>query len=326
MSFAIRLLPTISIFFIGLGFRYLKLLSDTTGHDLLRLVFYLFLPALVFSSIIKTDLFIEMAYVPLIPIIPILLTYIIITFILKSFPLILDRRDGIYAVRHSNHTDGINAVPTTKAIAGVIYIASMIANTGFMIPFLGAAFGDDGYARAIVYDIGNSFFIFTVIYYVAVKHGDSQTLNKTMIVKKFLFMPPLWAFIAGIIIKLNSMELPSVILNLTDIVSAPTIPVIMLALGLLFAPKMQYLSKALLCISVRMIGGLVIGLCITWLIPMSPLSKIVVIASSAAPCGYNTLIFASMENLDQNIAATIVSLSILVAVIFIPLVILVFGN
>jgi len=300
MTFALRLLPTITIFFIGLTLRHIKLFTENTGHDLLRLVFYLFLPALVFSSIIKTDISLEMAYVPLIPIIPILLTYFAITQYLKTHP-------------------------KPKSTAGVIYIASMIANTGFMIPFLGAAFGDDGYARAIVYDIGNSFFIFTFIYFVAVKHGDSQTLDKAMIAKKFIYMPPLWAFIAGLLIKSLQIEVSPVIVSLSDFVSAPTIPVIMLALGLLFSPKMQYLSKALLCISVRMIGGLLIGLCIAWLIPMSHLSKIVVIASSAAPCGYNTLIFASMENLDRNLAATIVSLSILIAVFFIPAVIMVFG-
>jgi hypothetical protein len=293
-EFYMRILPMVSFFFIGMFFRQIGLFSHKDGQFLLRLVFYLFLPALTFVSVIQSELNLALILLPLSPIIPIAINFSIIYLILRRFP-------------------------QPKSRAGVMYCAAMIMNTGFTLPFFAAGFGIAGFSKAILYDIGNIFFIYTIIYYVAVRHGERGVVDSGMIVKKFLYMPPLWAFVAGILFLINRFELPATAMSFLELCSAPALPVIMLSIGLLFAPKKEKLSVAFTVIFVRICIGLLVGLGLSLILPLDPLSRIVVIANCAAPCGYNTLVFAALENLDEGFAATIVSISILMSIFYIPL-------
>jgi len=50
-----------------------------------------------------------------------------------------------------------------------------------------------------------------------------------------------------------------------------------------------------------------------------------VVVCSALPIGFNTLIFANLENMDREFAATEVSISILIALFLIPYLIWLLG-
>jgi hypothetical protein len=210
--------------------------------------------------------------------------------------------------------------PQPRATAGTCYCAVMIANTGFTLPFFGAAFGAEGFTKAIIYDIGNIFFIYTLIYYVAVRHGENKNFSVQGVLKKFLYMPPLWAFFLGLFFAMTQRPVPYILDSFLSYVSGATLPMIMLSLGLLFSPRLKNIPKAFGVIFIRMICGLIIGLGLTYLLPIDPLSKIVIVANCAAPCGYNTLVFASLERLDERFSATVVSMSILIGIFYIPLV------
>ena len=295
--FIAKILPIIAFFFLGIFFKYLKIFSLNDGHFLLKLVFYLFLPALAFISMIETDISSSFMIIPFLPIIPIAINFIFVTIFLRFFP-------------------------QPKITAGVIYCAALIMNTGFTLPFFEAAYSMEGFSRAIMFDIGNSFIIYTFIYFIAVKHGNNQKISKSQILKKFLYMPPLWGLLIGLIVNLQNIKVSQPFLDFFEYASKPTIPVIMLALGLLFHPRLQNLPKALIIIAIRMIGGLLTGYAITLIIPLDALSQKIIIASCAAPVGYNTLVFAALENLDEQFGATIVSTSILIGIIYIPLIFL----
>jgi len=292
-----KIIPVICFFVLGVVFRGVKLFSASDGHFLLKLVFYLFLPALTFLSVTQTEITRSLMIIPLIPILPVLFNFLLASIFLKFFP-------------------------QAKSTAGIVFIAGMIMNTGFTLPFFEAAYGMEGFLRAIMFDIGNLFVIFTIIYYIAVKHGDNKSISKKLIIKKFIYMPPLWAFLVGIIVKLCDFKVSALVTDFLNYASEPTIPVIMLALGLLFHPRIKNLPKALCVVSIRMIGGLITGLIIVNIFPFDDLSKKIIIASCAAPVGYNTLIFAALENLDEQFAATVVSASILIGIIYIPVIFL----
>jgi predicted permease len=52
--------------------------------------------------------------------------------------------------------------------------------------------------------------------------------------------------------------------------------------------------------------GLGIGIALSALFGLSGITKSVVIVCGALPIGFNTLIFANLENMDREFAATIV--------------------
>lgn len=296
-AFISRIIPVICFFFLGLIFKKLRLFNSETGHTLLKLIFYLFLPALSFLSVIDTEISKELLFLPVIPLFPVLFNFVLATVFLKIFP-------------------------QPKKTAGVVYCAGMIMNTGFTLPFFGAAYGMEGFSRAIIFDLGNLIVIFTLIYFIAVKHGEKELVSKRMILKKFLFMPPLWAFLIGIVFVVSGFRLPLIARTFLEYASEPTIPIIMLALGFLFEPRLKNVPKALVVVGIRMIGGLIAGLIVSYFLPLDVMSKKIVIASCAAPIGYNTLIFSALENLDERFAATVVSVSILIGIVYIPVIFL----
>jgi len=67
--------------------------------------------------------------------------------------------------------------------------------------------------------------------------------------------------------------------------------------------------------------GFVLGYSLALLFGLDGLERTIVIIGSSAPVGYNNLTFASMENLDKEFAASLVSIAMLIGVILVPLLI-----
>lgn len=295
MNNIIGFLPVILIFVLGILSRWIKLFNKENADLFLKLVFYVTLPALSLESISTVKLSYDMFYVPISAMLTILITGII-SFLIGKKLKFKDKTMGTFLV------------------------GSMIMNTGFTLPFFTTAFGNNGFVRASLFDLGNSILIFTFIYFVAMKYGKSENSSKEMLVK-FLKLPPIYAILLGIIINLSHIHLPQTSLKFLTLIGSPTIPLIMLSLGIYFHPKNNNLGKISLVIFIRNGIGLAIGYLLVSLFHLEGLNRTIVIISSAAPVGYNTLIFSDMENLDTEFSATLVSVSIILGIFYIPLLI-----
>jgi predicted permease len=295
MDNIIGFLPVIFIFVLGIITKRINLFNKENADLFLKLVFYITLPALSLESISSVTLSIDMFYIP----IAAMLTIFIV--------------GGIsYAIGRS--------LEFTDKTMGSFLIGSMIMNTGFTLPFFTTAFSDNGFVRASLFDLGNSILIFTFIYFVAMKYGKSENTIKEMAIK-FLKLPPIYAIIIGIILNISHVGLPATSMKFLTLIGSPTIPLIMLSLGIYFHPKNKNLGKIGLVVFIRNGIGLLIGFVLAVLFHLEGLNRVIVIISSAAPVGYNTLIFSDMEDLDTEFSATLVSLSILIGIFYIPLLI-----
>ncbi|HPK40217.1 MAG TPA: AEC family transporter [Candidatus Cloacimonadota bacterium] len=293
-EFIFKIIPIIIFFALGYFFKQIKLFKKEDGSILLSLVFYLCMPALAFSSLLETQFSSQLILIPFLPVIVIAFTYAISRIVLYFKPL-------------------------ERKSRGTFLIATMIMNTGFTLPFFYAAFGKDGFTKAILFDIGNSFIIFTWIYYTAVQAGSQEGFSKLKVLKKTLLLPPLWALTLAVLIKKFGLVVPTPAVSFFKMAGEPVIPLIMIALGLYFEPSLKSLKVASTAITIRMLGGLLMGLLLTKLIHFDAVAKIVIIASAAAPVGYNTLVFSNKENLDVELSATSVSFAILIGIFGIPL-------
>lgn len=180
-----------------------------------------------------------------------------------------------------------------------------------------AAFGDDGVARLLLFDFTNGLLVFSFIYYQAVKFGNKGAGNKT-IIKKFLVSAPLWALFIAIILNLAQLKIPFTLYHFLDISGDMTIPLMMLSLGIFFNPKPHKIKLVAAGLFIRMGIGLGLGILLSWLFGLEGLNRTIVIIGSAAPIGFNTLTFASMEELDKEFAASLVSASILIGIFYTP--------
>lgn len=287
-----KIFPLFLAFFIGIAAKHLKLLSKKDAPTLLKTVLNLSLPAVAILAINRMVLKLELIFIPI--------SAVIIVF-------------GIYFV-----TTGIGRfLSLPKATFGSFLVGTLVANSAFALPFLAAAHGDQGLAMASLFDIGNSIMIFTFIYHQAVKYGDSAHSGKINW-GKFLKMPPIWGMALALILKGFRVQFPVYAVNFLELMGNPTVPLVMISLGLYFEPSFKRLGYALLAVCIRMGLGLSIGFALAYLFGLSGLIKTVVISCSALPIGFNTLIFADLENLDREFAATEVSISMIVAMFLIP--------
>ena len=70
--------------------------------------------------------------------------------------------------------------------------------------------------------------------------------------------------------------------------------------------------------SIRILGGLAFGILLSNLFGLEDMLRKVVIICSSAPVGYNTLVLSSLENLDKEFAASLVSISLILGIIYVP--------
>ncbi len=298
-AFFLKVIPLILAFFFGVFIKSVKLMKKEDAGVILKLVLSATLPALALLSILKVDLKPELLYLPFTAQAVVFIVYLIAWWAGKQLKL-----------------------PQTTF--GSFLVGCLIMNTGFSLPFFQAKFGMEGFARASLFDIGNSFLIFTFAYYNAVKYGENcKTCRFDWM--KFVKLPPLWGLLIGLTIRALQIRVPELGLGFLNLVGQPTIPLIMIALGLVFDPKLHRLGAVMTAIFIRMGVGLLLGWLLTVIFGLQGMTRTIIIANSATPIGFNTLIFANLENMDREFAANAVSISILIALGYLPLIIWLFS-
>lgn len=295
MSVYLKIFPVILIFILGYFFKKIKLFGKADADLFLKLVFYVASPALILLSVSNIKLNSALWFLPISAVLIIFISYFISLAIGRTLK-----------------------IPPQSF--GAFLIACLIMNVGFLLPFVLAAFGNDGVAKISLFDFANGLLVFTFIYYLAAKYGQGIT-DKKFILKKILLSPPVWALIIAIILNLSKIQITGLARDLLQPLSYLISPMIMLSLGIHFQPKLNKFKIPLLVLILRSGLGLLLGLLLANLFRLSGLDRTILILASAAPVGYNTLTFSSLEKLDQDMAANIISLSLLVSIIFVPILI-----
>ncbi|UCG90497.1 MAG: AEC family transporter, partial [Candidatus Heimdallarchaeota archaeon] len=220
----------------------------------------------------------------------------------------------------------VNVLNLEERTKGVFLVGTMIMNLGFNVPFVLGVYGQEGFARASFFDIGNIVLTLSLTYYIAQKYGSSNDSRKiSFLNKKLLTSPPLIALIIGILINFSGFSYDPSFNYLLDLLGGLLTPLLMLSIGIYFNPKLEKILPVLEVISIRMGLGLLLGIIFTFLLGFNDLTSKIIIISSAAPVGFNTLTFASLEELDKEFAANILSFCIPLGIVTISLLLIILG-
>ena len=288
-----EILPLIILFLIGFLLRKFKIFTKNEGDTVLNIVFYIALPALIINSVSQTKLETAFIYLP----------FISAAIILTGFGL--------------GWISGKWLKLDIKTF-GTYLVGAMILNIGFVLPFVIAVFGQEGLTRIIIMDMGNGILVMTFVYYQACRFGSHSDSAGT-IVKRFLRSPPLWGIIAGLILNFLDVAITGIFQRFIHVAGGLTIPLLMLTIGIYFSPSLVNFKAMISVIFIRMGVGLLLGLFFVELLNLEGLTRTIVILGSATPIGYNTLTFSAMEDLDRDFAASIVSMSVLIGIVYYPL-------
>ena len=288
-----KIIPVVLVFLFGYLLKAGKILDKTDGETLLKVFFNVSVPALIFLSVSQMHLTLELLWLPVIAILIVLI---------------------MYGAAHCCGT----LLRLDRPAFGSFLLSTLIMNVAFTYPFLLATGGEEGLALASLFDFGNTFIVWTFTYYLACKYGTNSASPKVML-KKFASSPPLLSLVCAFVFNLSRVELPDVIAEFFKILGYMTTPLMMLALGIYFSPKISHKGAVFSSVFLRGGLGLALGFCLSHLTGLEGLPRLVVLVASCAPAGITSLVFSAMENLDQELAASIISYSVLADLILVPI-------
>ena len=285
----------IVIFVIGILLRALAVLTKNHADRLATFVFFVSLPATILVSLDRVSLAPTAWRLPL-------------AACLITLPIVVCSWQLARLLQLPRQTQG-----------GFVLAIGSINSVYFAFPVILATFGEEGLTHAVLFDLGQTMLTLTVLYGLAVWHGTQPATPRSTAIR-FLSSPPLWALSCILIIKLSGHHLPPWLLELLKPLHFTTTPLASLVLGLSisFSAIRRTARLAMLGAAVRMGGGLMLGLSAVWLLGLMGMERAVVILIAAMPSAVSAVIFAAETRLDEELVASIVALSICLAVVVLP--------
>jgi malate permease and related proteins len=296
----LQVVPIFFYFIVGVLLRRFGLAERSHGDFVLRLAFFVTLPLLILLTLPDAELSVHTLMLPLANIVVNVLCFA--TMLLVTLPLHLPR-------------------PALGALA----MNTLIVNNAFMFPFMLAIYGESGFADAVLYDFGNAIMVATVTYAIAFRYSD-ETYRPYAMLRRIAASPLLWALGIGVALSLSGRAIPAAVVPIVEPVARMTAPLILIALGIFFSFSVRQLRLVGLSLAIRMGLGLLFGVAFAALVGLEGQAFVVVALCSAAPIGFMALTFTSMARLDTELTASAVSFSILLGLIYIPLLLLLFNS
>lgn len=279
------LLPIFAYFLVGFLLRTFGLASGEQAAFLFRLVFYVTLPALVFGAISDAELTRRTMLLP----------------IAGTTVNVICAAAAIFYVR---------ATKTDNRKAGAVVLGAGIMNTAFVFPFILSVLGRPALAEAVLFDIGNAIFVGIVAYPVSLYFGDAGVQSAASYLVRTLRAPIFISVAAALIVNLLQLPIPAAVTGILSPLGATTVPLILIAVGISFSTAGFFGRLTIATISLRMLLGFVVGLCIVWVLGFEGVTAAIIVVLAAAPIGFNSVSLASIGKLDTDQAAAALSVSV----------------
>ena len=125
--------------------------------------------------------------------------------------------------------------------------------------------------------------------------------------------PALYAIAAGLLVNFSGVPVPAVLAAPVATVGAVTSVLIPVGIGLLFDPAGKGLRLPAAMVGTRMVTSVVVACALAFLPGLSDMDRTVLLLLGAAPVIFAAVAFASLEQLDVDLATKALSVSLLVS-------------
>jgi predicted permease len=293
MSVEIRVLLLIALFAVGYLARRLGLLAPPHAGRMLQLVITVGLPALFLADVSRIELHTDLVALPVSAVLIILASWVVALFTGRLMNL-------------------------QRPQQGAMSICAMSINNGFLFPFVIAVWGQVGFAQLALFDFGNALCQGSLVYAIAATYGGHGT-GFAAIARKVLSFPPLWALLVALLLNVADVALPAWLTTSLRTLGQVILLLVIVALGVLFDARLMRDSRVLATLALRTVLGLVLGYLCVLLFGLEGMTRAVVLLGAAAPIGFSAVVIANRENLDRTLAASAASISVLLALAYVPL-------
>ncbi len=293
--------PIIGLVVLGFLLRRVGIVHAADGHVLTRLIINVTLPPVIFLSLVRAQLELR--------------TLVVLALVGAAIPLVLSLVAMLVA----------RGMKLESPVAGVVVLSASVTNIGFfLLPFVQVIYGAEGLSRLVAYEVGNSLMANSYAFYLASRYGAGKDWAWSTCLKKIVALPLVWASILGVTVNLAGVRLPDLLIRLLDPLAAANIPLAMLTLGSFVELRFPHWKPMLVGVGLRVGGGWALGQALILALGLQGLERTVVGLGAAMPIGMLVLIYSSLMGLSVELAASTISLSILVALLITPLLLLLY--
>jgi predicted permease len=204
-------------------------------------------------------------------------------------------------------------------------MACVFGNTGYMgYPVASALMGDAGLVRAIFSDVfGNTAAVISVGSLVAGFYGARQV--KVNPLKEIVTFPPFLALAAALLLR--PVPLPDLVTSWLDAIGKVVIPVIMISVGLSLKPRALkgYLGPATVVTLVKLVVLPLVALGLGAVLLQDPDSRRVAVIEAGVPTMMLLMIMGQRYELDSDFIASAILMTMIGAIVTIPVMQLLLG-
>lgn len=293
-GFQLQFIISVFIILLGYLFKRIKILKESDGQTIARIVFNITLPALVIVTF--DQMVISLSLVSLI--------FIAFLFGLASALI------GILAFR--SEKDGIKGM-AAMMVPGV--------NVGlFAFPLVEAIWGREGIQHFGMFDVGNAVIVFGVCFFIAgyfAKGTSSFYLREAF--SPLLRSIPFLTYMFVVALNLSGLHLPGLFLDTAEIISVANMPLSLLLLGLClnFSFEKSWLPLIGKYLAIKYGTGLVLGFSLFWILSDYPMLANTVLIGFILPASTTSVVYAIRYQYNTKIVGTIVNITIIVSFVLI---------
>jgi predicted permease len=302
----------LSLIIVAIGYfvKKIKILKETDGETIARIIFNITLPAVVLKFTTTIQFEVSLVLLPLISI---------------GFSLIMVVL-GVLIFR--NHAIQV------KGAMIISMVGFNVAN--FFFPIVEGLWGQAGMQYIALVDAGNAFTIFVVCYILSTIYSPKNRerevkIDLKFVLKRLVRSTTLLSYIVALIINFSGLTIPSFLFDLIDILARANTALALLLLGIFLHfkfEKSEWFSLVKL-LALRYGMGLLVGLTLFFLLPsdiFNPLFKIIICLSLILPVGLAVIPFSVENGQDQRLVTMAVNLTILISFGLIWALILILGG
>jgi predicted permease len=285
----------IMLVLLGYLLKWTGAVKKEAADHLITLVFYVFLPASIFHSLLLLQITKELLLLPV-----------------AGFMVSLSCYVFGYAIK--------GFLGMGRKTTGTFLIACGSTNQGlFSYPFFLLYLGTQGLSYVAFYDVGQIILIFTLAYYFAIKYGERKA-GVLQMTQKMASSPVLWAFALALAINVSGLTFAVAPIDpIITMLHNSTIPLVMIALGIFVEPRIKHARAMAGALFVRFGFSLAAAYSIVFALNLQGLEMITVLVASTVPPAMFTLVYSVEEKLDVEYASALLSVSVAIGLIYTPL-------
>lgn len=286
----------ITLILIGYFSKRFNFLKKEDGKVLTKILLYFMLPVLILGNFSKTNINMNFIYFSLSSFIMLTLFLIIGYFILLFLKL------------------------NKKTSKSFLIMFGSFWGATLAYPFILSNYGEIGFSKFLFYDLILTFFIVTVLNYIAVSDKKFNLKNNLF---KLLKNPMFIALPIALILNLLNFQ-SSFTDKLFEIIPSGIILIGLLIVGLNLDFNISDFKLPLFLISLKLIIGIILAYFVIYLFNFQGMDKSIILIAGTLPPSLMAMIYSEQYNLDTKFVANTLSLGLPISLIVMSIIVYIF--